>query len=70
MSNTQIHPILHALRNVRASRGISQIELARRLGYDDAVVSGWETGKFNPKWESICNWCEALNAELIVRFRE
>lgn len=36
------------LRSVRQKLGVSQVELARRMGVDQPTVSKWETGARYP----------------------
>lgn len=40
--------IQHPLSRWRWANGLSQREFARRLGCDNASVSGWESGKTSP----------------------
>ena len=65
-----IHPVIRTLREKRIERGIPQVILAERMGYNSTVVSGWENGRYQPKWQSVIDWCDALNCELMVCPRE
>ena len=44
------------LRMLRMSAGLSQTELAEAIGVSQVAVSGWETGKKEPNFET----CEAI----------
>ncbi len=52
---------------VRAARkvaGITQYELGRRAGLDQAVISNLETGKHDPRAETLRRLAQALNLSL------
>jgi transcriptional regulator with XRE-family HTH domain len=54
----------HRIRGSRESKGISQGELARRLGVSQPSVSDWENGKSEPSVDNL----RALAVELDVWF--
>jgi transcriptional regulator with XRE-family HTH domain len=41
------------LRNCRRALGLSQRQLAEKLGMDESTVRGWETGRHKPIKESL-----------------
>lgn len=49
-----------AIRNLRSKQGMTQTELARRVGVSVNAVSAWETGKTFPPKDTIKRICEAL----------
>ncbi|MBI3968483.1 MAG: helix-turn-helix domain-containing protein [Chloroflexi bacterium] len=54
---------------MRLSQGISQAELARRLGTSQAAVARLEAGGVDPRLETLQRISRALGAELIVELR-
>ena len=54
------------IRRLRRAAGISQAELANRMGVDRAYVSGLELGQRNPTIVTLWHVAEALD----VDFRE
>lgn len=60
-------------RNVKRLRivaGISQAELAARMGVDRAYVSGLELGQRNPTVVTLWHVAQALGAKLHAFFEE
>lgn len=41
------------IKNIRKSRGLTQAQLADRVGVVKATVSSWETGRTEPNMEMI-----------------
>ena len=52
----------HNIRRLRRDRGMSQAELASRLGVSQQTVSLWEQGETNPTVENIYSIREVLEA--------
>ena len=50
------------LKSVRKENGISQSELAKRLGIDIKTIGNWERGKTLPNIEQIWNCAVALGS--------
>ena len=50
------------LKSVRKENGISQSELAKRLGIDIKTIGNWERGKSLPNIEQIWNCAVALGS--------
>lgn len=48
------------LKNLRESKGIDQVELARRAGMSVTQYNPYETGKKEPKASQIIRLAEAL----------
>ena len=63
------HEIGAKVRALRESRGISQAELARRLGTRQPVISRLELGGAEPRLDTLERVSAALDAELVVNFR-
>ncbi len=51
----------------RKRAGITQTELASRMGTHQSVVARWETGKTQPTLETVIRAVEAAGLELTVR---
>lgn len=49
------------IRKYREICGLSQKQLANRLGISNSRVSNWEQGANNPPADMIVDICEALN---------
>ena len=49
------------IRNARKAAGVSQKELAERLGAYQKDVSRWENGERTPSLEIFARMCKALN---------
>lgn len=54
----------HIIREARRRAGISQAELARRLGTSQSVIGRWETGKRTPSIDNLTAAVRACNLEL------
>lgn len=52
------------VRSARKAAGITQRELGRRAGLDQAVISNLETGKHDPRAETLRRLARALNLSL------
>jgi transcriptional regulator with XRE-family HTH domain len=63
------HPVAKALRQKRIEEGILQKQLAWDTGYSTQALGDWETGKRVPRWQSLMDWANALNCELVVQER-
>ncbi len=49
------------IKRVRDKRGITQKELADKIGVKAAVISNWETGKNRPNVDLLPAICKALS---------
>lgn len=52
--------LIERLRDVRRADGLSQTEVARRMGRHQSVVSNIERLGSDPRWSSIRNYASAL----------
>ena len=57
------------VRSLRESCGVSQTELARRMGVKQPVVARIEAGGFQPRIDTLERVAEALGVELMIEFR-
>jgi transcriptional regulator with XRE-family HTH domain len=58
------------VRKLRLSAGISQAELATRMGVDRAYVSGLEAGQRNPTVVTLWHLAKALDVKMRELFKE
>lgn len=49
---------------IRKEKGISQKELAKRLGVSPVMVAHWEKGRRNPKLDTLAKIADALEVNL------
>jgi HTH-type transcriptional regulator/antitoxin HipB len=55
------------LRDMRKQKGMSQMELGRRVGLDQKKVSLMENGNPNIRLDSLLRLLSALEAGLVIR---
>jgi len=55
-----------ALKAARLERGWSQLEMGRRIGLPQAHVSGIETGKTIPRFDTLLELVRVLDFDLIL----
>lgn len=58
------------VRNLRESRGISQQDLAERMGTTQSVISRLESGGAKPSLTTLERVGAALDAELVIEFSD
>ncbi|OMF40356.1 helix-turn-helix transcriptional regulator [Paenibacillus peoriae] len=58
----------HALADARKKSGLTQEELAFKLGYSKATVSNWENGYSNPSLTDAFKISEILKADINYLF--
>jgi transcriptional regulator with XRE-family HTH domain len=58
------------LREMRKSAGLKQADLAKMLGYSQAKVSEYESGKHSPGFETIQRWAQACGCEVGVEWKK
>ncbi len=58
------------LKEVRKSRGLTQAELARRIGTTAQNVQRIERGERNPTVTTLIRIADALDLELVVELRD
>lgn len=54
------------IRNARRERGWSQLELGRRAGLAQRHVSGLETGRIVPRYDTLLDVLRVLDRDLVV----
>ena len=58
--STQSESLGQALRSIRQELGLTQEELAHRIGTSRIALSRWESGAQPPSYGPLCRWCQAL----------
>lgn len=59
-----VHPTFSALRKRREIAGLTQGNLAKKIGVTAQTISFWETGYATPCWFSFECWAESLGVEI------
>ena len=54
------------LKQARLKRGWSQVELGRRVGLPQAHISGIETGKTVPRFDTLLDLVRVLDRDLVM----
>ena len=57
-----------ALLSARIEKGLTQQELAQRIGTKQSVISRLESGKANPSIAFLQKFAQALNTHLEIKF--
>lgn len=65
----QAHAIGARVRNLREARGLSQAELARRMGTTQSVIARLELGGAEPRFDTLERVARSLDSDLIVELR-
>lgn len=60
--------LIRAVVEARTKRGLTQTELAQRIGTKQSVISRLEIGRANPSVAFLKKLAEALNSNLQIRF--
>lgn len=58
------------LREMRLSAGLKQVDLTKILGYSQAKISEYESGKHSPGFETIQRWAETCGCEVVVEWKK
>lgn len=59
--------VIRAVIEARIKRGLTQVDLARKVGTKQSVISRLESGKANPLTAFLKKLARALNANLEVK---
>ncbi len=60
--------LINEVLRARSERGITQKDLAERLGTKQSVISRLEAGRANPSVAFLKKLAQALNSQLEIRF--
>lgn len=58
------------IRRTREDLGLTQHELAQRMGSQQATVARWEAGEHEITFKNLSRIAEALGVEFLVRFSQ
>lgn len=51
---------MNRIKELRKAKGITQVQLCKKLGIFQSSLSLWESGKFEPDLKSVFKLCEIL----------
>ena len=60
--------LIQAILDARIKRGITQDDLAKKIGTKQSVISRLESGRANPSVAFLKKLAQALNSHLEIRF--
>jgi ribosome-binding protein aMBF1 (putative translation factor) len=60
--------VINAIIEARRKKGVTQKELAQRIGTKQSVISRLESGRANPSISFLKKFAKALNSKLEIRF--
>lgn len=60
--------LIQAVIDARRKKGVTQEELAKKMGTKQSVISRLESGNANPSFNFLKKLANALNANLEIRF--
>lgn len=61
--------MIQAVIDARVKKGVTQKELAQKIGTKQSVISRLESGRANPSVAFLKKLAQALNSHLEIRFR-
>lgn len=61
--------VIHAVIEARMRKGVTQEDLAKKIGTKQSVISRLESGRANPSVAFLKKLAQALNSHLEIRFR-
>ena len=56
------------MRRIRETSGLTQRQLAERMGSTQSVVARWETGDHEITMKTLTRIADALGVELVLRY--
>ena len=62
--------IARAIALARTSAGVTQIELAKRMGTTQTAIARLESGRVAPKTSTLQRFADAIERRLIIDFQE
>lgn len=67
--NNQMREVAKQIRDARINAGLKQVDLAKKLGVIQQYISRIETGRENCSIETLKQIADALNKNLIIKFK-
>ena len=64
--------IITRIRELREERGMTQVQLAKEIGFSPNTISQYETGVLEPNLQTIKKLCDYFNvtADYFLGFKE
>lgn len=62
------YAVIQAILDARVKKGVTQKELAQKIGTKQSVISRLESGRANPSVAFLKKLAQALNSHLEIRF--
>jgi len=66
----EVNGLVVSLMYARLAHGLTQAQLADRLGVSRAAVESWETGRREPRASRLVDWVDALGLRLHLAPKE
>lgn len=63
-------PIMECLKQERKEQGVTQVELAKRVGMTQPQLSNLENMTKSPSWTTINRYAAGLGLEVSIKFRK
>ncbi len=60
--------VIQAIINARTKKGVTQKDLAKRMGTKQSVISRLESGRANPSLAFLKKLADALDSKLEIKF--
>ena len=51
---------MNNIKTARKAKGLTQVELAQKVGVTQGNLSAWETGRWEPEMDALKKLCEVL----------
>ena len=61
--------LIDALLTMRKKSGLTQDEVAKKLGTQKSNISRLERGSSNPSWKTLQNYADACGFEISMKFK-
>jgi len=61
--------LIDALFTVRKKSGLTQEEVAQKMGTKKGNISRLEKGDTNPSWKTLQNYAHACGYEIVMKFK-
>lgn len=69
-SDVDVRGVMQALVRIRYERGLTQKQVADRMGVDRSNVGHWEQGKHDLQLSSLLRYCRAIGVRLTAELVE
>jgi len=63
------YAVISQMINLRTKKGITQKELAEKIGTKQSAIARLESGNFNPTFDFLQKTAKALGTKLVVNFK-